>query len=192
MAELFKSGEEFPQVKGTPFWRQKMKTLFRRMDTNNDGVLTIEDFQAQAQRIIEKQGFSGEKANEIQKWRESIFYNMAQGNVQCKIEEFEFVEKSLVNLNSQGFRKFVAQDIKKWFNAFDLDHDELMSKTEHEIYFDFLQASSKDSAETFRIIDHNHDGWLTLDEFTHGFLIFMFSEDPNLPENNFFGKIVGE
>lgn len=56
---LFQSGEDFPEVTITPFWRRKMKTLFRRMDTNNDGLLTIDDFHAQAQRIIEKQGFSG-------------------------------------------------------------------------------------------------------------------------------------
>lgn len=54
----------------------------------------------------------------------------------------------------------------------------------------FSEASSEGSEETFRIIDQNHDGWVTLDEFTHGFLTFILSEDPSLPENKFFGPLV--
>lgn len=42
----------YPQVQGTPFWRRKMNTVFRRMDTNKDGALTEQDFIQMSEKML--------------------------------------------------------------------------------------------------------------------------------------------
>ena len=47
------------------FWERKIDTSFRRLDVDGDGVITIKDFQAFAEKLIVRQHLDWERGNKL-------------------------------------------------------------------------------------------------------------------------------
>ncbi|MDY7003399.1 MAG: hypothetical protein SWX82_05385 [Cyanobacteriota bacterium] len=66
------------QFLSSPVWRTRMKTYFKLMDVDKNGVLTLSDFEEIANRLIQLQNDSS-KNEEIREMCHSLFQHFMAG-----------------------------------------------------------------------------------------------------------------
>ncbi|XP_013381976.1 sarcoplasmic calcium-binding protein-like [Lingula anatina] len=183
---------DYPPVTASDHWRRKVRTVFNRFDSNNDGIITKEDFEASARRTIELLKLNAEQAANILKLRLEVWESLSRGSKDVsQITEKEFVGVDPSVVNQSTYRKeFFPMYVSVGFKVMDIDGDGLVTKDEHAAYFYSLNVPVEESKKMFDVMDINKDGFISIDEYAHAYAEFVFTEDPNNKYNGFYGSLV--
>ncbi len=146
------------------------EAMFKKIDANNDGKITKEEF-AKLPDEIKAKGEKGERiAQMITKKSDELFTKLdADKSGDLSMEEAKkFDLAALV-----GGNKAVSKDPEAEFAKLDKDNDKKLSKDEFQKALDEIIAVNPDKADRikqktesmFSDLDGNKDGSLTIDEF---------------------------
>ena len=89
-----------------------------------------------------------------------------------------------------ALRETLAGPLPLFFSAIDANADGMIQGEEYELFFDIIGLDPKMAGDTFKAIDTNHDGQLSLDEFVTAGVDFFTSEDESSPNKLFWGPLV--
>ncbi|XP_013386646.1 sarcoplasmic calcium-binding protein-like [Lingula anatina] len=183
---------DYPIVKGSEYWRRKLRTFFKAMDATRDGYITKEDYEFSAYRLASYMGLDETKAKEVLKLRIEVweaFSKDPKNSEVYKISEDEFISNYLDVINT-SFRDALVDFASREFDVYDLDEDGFISSKEHKAFFYSWRIPTDYSADTFKALDTDGDGLISRDEYIQGAADFMFSEDENSPYKNFLGPLL--
>jgi len=175
---------------GGPFWERKLKTYFRRMDSDGDGVLTKKDFDRFADRYVEFGKLDGVKAKQAHRKLMRIWYDFLEpGSINGQCDSDTYVQncrerKAMIPKTSLQFHGL-------FFDLIDINGDGVIQKEEFELWFKVFGIEDKQVAhQSFSALDTNGDGQLSYDEFTHAGYQYFFSGDESLPSKLLYGPLV--
>ncbi|XP_037089923.1 sarcoplasmic calcium-binding protein-like [Pollicipes pollicipes] len=80
----------------------------------------------------------------------------------------------------------------KIFEMIDANGNRIISPKEYKIFFKAYGLSDEMAEKSFKAIDRNADGFLSIDEFVNVAIDFLYSEDETTIGKEFFGTLVEE
>jgi Ca2+-binding EF-hand superfamily protein len=151
---------------------ERLGQRFAKWDVNGDGVIDRPDFEAEARRILrafnEKEntpkglqviaGFTG--------MFEYLAEKAGQGSHgRLTPEQFATVAvQEVIDRGDAGFATVVRPAIQAVLSLADTDGDGQISPSEFRTWMKAIGVSESDAAESFKTIDVNGDGHLSIDE----------------------------
>jgi len=175
------------------FWRQKMRAHFRRLDTNQDGVLTRKDFEDMADRYEHLDRQTKEKGRQMRAallncWDECF------GDVE-KVQPItvEVYIEAVINLGLEklgGHNQAIEACL---FDIMDVNNDGFISPEEFKFWFKVVapvERYEELTKETFRAIDVNHDNKLSREEYMAAHREFFTGEDDHSPFKFLWGPLI--
>lgn len=172
----------------TDLWNQKMRTYFKRVDFDGDGVITQKDFEGMANRFIEEGKLADDKAKELKEKITELWnlYKSAADNSES-ITQDAFIS-AMSKLAHDHIKSKTQAPFALMFQIVDANHDNNIQGSEFEDFFRILGLDPKLADASFKAIDTNNDGLLSLDEFTQAGDEFFCSQDDTLTKV-FFGPL---
>lgn len=172
------------------FWERKMRTYFARIDLNNDGKISKEDFEDMANKFIAGGYVKDENkatftANICGIWDSYLAKLGGDG-----ISQAGFLESAKKLAADAEGEKIIKGALTNFFHAIDTDGDAQISKTEFELFYRIIGLDTSFAAASFAAIDENSDDNLSLDEFTTAGFQFFKSTDEASPTKVFWGPLV--
>ena len=173
---------------------RKFSALFARCDRNGDGVLSEEDFRAQAQHIQQIFGWADDdrRTKRLFADRGELFHRLVSGadkdrSGTVSLPEFlRYFERQIVVFRAAGAASpWLLSSCRDLIDLIDRDNSGSICAEEFAKLLS-AQGSSADAATLFGKLDRNGDGRLTLDELLALSFEFMTSDDPQAPGNQFF------
>ncbi|NEO97718.1 MAG: hypothetical protein F6K58_03225 [Symploca sp. SIO2E9] len=170
------------QFLSSTIWVARMKTYFKVMDVDKNGVLSLSDFEAIAQRILELQD-SSSKPEEIRELFRSLYQNVVAGGAavdsNTMISEQEFLgnaAKAVTILQSTpevGRRKNEV-----FFDLIDTDHSGKISREEYRKYLAIYSGGDDPNRanQAFDSIDVDGTGSISREEFIEGHMRYWFED----------------
>ncbi|NES65752.1 MAG: hypothetical protein F6K24_11025 [Okeania sp. SIO2D1] len=166
-------------------WRARMKTYFKLMDVDKNGVLTLSDFEEIANRLIQLQNDSS-KNEDIREMCHSLFqYFIAGGgpvdsNTQVSEEDLITNVAKTVSLSlAESPDKIYEVGRHKnelFFDIIDTDHSGEISRQEYRKYLAIYTGEEKpDNADqAFDSIDSDGSGSISREEFVEAHILYWF------------------
>ncbi|XP_013399817.1 sarcoplasmic calcium-binding protein isoform X2 [Lingula anatina] len=186
--------KDYPLLTGSDHWRRKIRTVFKRLDTDGNGYLTIEDYEIAARRAAEYLELNDKQAEYLLNHRRVIWTDtVKQSSHQThpdRMSEDEFIQSHFLAFNDSTIRENFADYCSIEFIAIDANGSGLISRREHAAYFCGLGIPTEFSKVIFDIIDTDKDGIISKEEFTQAQIEFWLSEDENNIYNEFHGPLV--
>ena len=177
-------------------WVAKMKTYFKAMDVNRNGLLSLSDYEEIAERLLQNQG-SQSNSEEIREVFRSLFEHMVAGAVpvdgETQISEEQFLANaakviSLIQSSPEaGKSSFEAGKRKNevLFDLIDTDRSGDISREEYRKYLAIY--TGEDDADranlAFDSIDLDGNGSISRDEFIESHLRY-WSEHASDPSSS--------
>lgn len=176
------------------FLDKKFKTYFKRMDYDHDGVITRKDFEGMAERFIAKGELTGDKAKALHKSIETTWdkYLSDLAN-KDQITEKDFVKNLKKVVEDEKHHNDLLGPLPLFFKCIDRNEDDQIDMGEYVIFFEILgiENAAVLAEPSFKAIDTNADGYLSVDEFTQaGKDFFTNATDESTPTKFFFGPLV--
>jgi len=171
-------------------WERKLRTAFKRLDSDGNGFLTKKDVDQIAENVIRTGNFTGSEAEEIRNSYLEIWEKYVKpigGGEAATCETY------LEKLKSHGKSALVlamTQQLGVFFDAVDTNKDDLIQLQEFIIYFDAFGIKEEIAKEAFKGLDTNHDGVLSREEFITAGKDWITLEEPSLPSDLFFGSLI--
>ncbi|WP_161564733.1 EF-hand domain-containing protein [Okeania hirsuta] len=145
------------QFLSSSIWRTRIKTYFKLMDVDKNGVLTLSDFEEIANRLIQLQNDSS-RNEEIREMCHSLFqYFMAGGGP--------------VDSNTRISEEDLIANVAKIVSLTELDKALALSRHKNELFFD--------------IIDTDHSGQISREEYRKYLAVYMGVEQPDRADQAF-------
>lgn len=158
-------------------WVTRMKTYFKLMDVNGDGVLSLSDYETIADRFVKLQDNSS-NYEVIRTLFHDLFQDFIAGggavDANTKIGEEEFITNAAKTVSLLESSVEVMEVGKKknevFFDLIDTDHSGEISREEYRKYLAIY--SGKDQPEVadkaFNSLDTDGNGSITRTEFIEG------------------------
>ncbi|CAB3998472.1 sarcoplasmic calcium-binding [Paramuricea clavata] len=170
---------------------RKMRTRMQRMDTNQDGYISREDFQLMGKKLVEY-------TSEITKEKsETIFATFAmvadlmglKPSVKIPLEEAAKIA-SAVLLSPTGEKPSGVHDML--FNCIDTNSNGTISMEEYKVYFKVIghNITDEEIKHCFDTIDSNENGVISRDEFVAAAKEFFYGVEETELSNVFYGKLL--
>ncbi|NEP74280.1 MAG: hypothetical protein F6K25_20965 [Okeania sp. SIO2G4] len=162
------------QFLSSSIWRTRMKTYFKLMDVDQNGILTLSDFEEIANRLIQLQNDSS-RSEEIREMCRSVFqYFIAGGepvDSNTQITEEDLIAKvvKIVSLSESPDKALAVARHKNelFFDIIDTDHSGQISREEYRKYLAlYTGVEQPDHADqAFDSIDSDKSGSISREEF---------------------------
>lgn len=175
------------------FWLQKMGTYFVRIDIDNDGVITKNDFTEMAKRFIAEGSLSAERGEALRKslydvWEK--FWHHLGGVEQEKIEKEPFIKAMKEIVACPNAKEILKAPLPFFFSAVDANEDGQISVEEYSTFFKCIGINADLADTSFKAIDTNQDGNLSLEEFVEAGMSFFTGEDTSNDTKYFWGPLL--
>jgi len=170
-------------------WERKIRTCFKRLDTDGDGLLTKKDFMVIAENVITSGKLIGERAEVIRKNYAEIwttYYQPVSGEKGANEDAF------LAGLKRRGKQDFCAvaqEQFSLFFDIVDTNQDGKIQHHEFTTYCNILGIQEKFAKKAFVGLDTNKDGVLSREEFVSAAKDFFTLEEPSHPCDMFYGAL---
>lgn len=173
----------------TDIWNQKMRTYFKRVDFDGDGVITVKDFEGMAQRFIDEGKLKDPEASELKAKVVGLWetYKSQADNVDA-ISQEAFI-KAMAKIAHDDIKSSIEAPFTKFFEIVDANKDGNIQGNEFEDFFRILGMDPKLAEASFKAIDTNNDGLLSLEEFTTAGKEFFTSHNDTITKV-FFGPLL--
>lgn len=170
------------QFLSSAIWVARMKTYFKLMDVDKNGVLSLSDFEAIAARMLELQD-SSSKSEEIRELFRSLYQHVVAGGAavdsNTTIGEEEFLGNAakavtLIESTPEVGRK----KNEVFFDFIDTDHSGQISREEYRKYLAIYSGGDDaDRAnQAFDSIDVDGMGSISREEFIEGHMRYWFED----------------
>ena len=160
-------------------WISKMRTYFQVMDVNQDGVLSLSDYEQVANRLTQQQKDSS-RSEEIYQIFRSLFHNFvaggdSEGNQQVDVEAFLANAAKAVS-SMQSAPEAGRKKNEVFFDFIDTDSSGVISQKEYRNYLTIYSGGDNfDRADqAFASMDLDGDNRITRDEFVEGHMRYWF------------------
>jgi len=171
------------------FWVQKMRTYFSRIDFDGDGAISRADFEGMAERFASS--LPEDKAATLMKNLTSVwdtYLSAVGGGSAINKDDFIAAMKKLVK--DPTLKVTLEGPLPLFFHAVDHNDDGLIDEEEFGAFFRLIGLDETMAPATFQAIDTDHDGQLSITEFTSAGTEFFMSEDQENPTKIFWGPLV--
>ncbi|KAL3318616.1 hypothetical protein Ciccas_002722 [Cichlidogyrus casuarinus] len=188
---------DYPEIKAGQTWNRKMRTLFRRLDSNGNGYLMIDDLLEVVSELL----------NNFPKIITSVSDDLVRGMVYLWYSVFAMHDgadeaaKTTAVINQDLFQanvlKAINGDFKKefvnlftepLFRAADGDQDGLITGPEFSSIFLAFKAPKPQADAIFKAL--NKGGKMSLEIFNQMFSDFFGTDNPKSPCNKLWGELV--
>lgn len=169
-------------------WVTKMKTYFKLMDVDKNGVLTLSDYEEIAERMIQLQS-DRSRSEEIRGMCRSLFQYFVAGGAaidsDTQINEEEFIANaaktvSLIQVPDKVL-KVAKHKNELFFDLIDADHSGEISREEYCKYLQVYTGEGKPEAanQAFDSIDLDGSGSISRAEFVESHRVYWFEHTSN-------------
>ncbi|GLH11705.1 Sarcoplasmic calcium-binding protein [Gryllus bimaculatus] len=174
----------------TEFWRRKMMAFHSLIDLNNDGVVSFDDFTILADRFInlghltpaqEEDFRSALKVVWEDQWGKVHPYNL--------VTTEQYLENMHHIINDRELSHKAHLFLPHLFEALDKDKDGRITVDEFKLFFECLGRTEEDAIMSYKIIDINGDGLLSLKEFVRLGRDYFTLDDESHPSTFFWGPL---
>ena len=172
----------------------KIDIRFRRFDTDDDGVLTEDDYIGLGQRLLDAYGASADepKGKAVVDGYRGLWAAHARdmdtdNDGQITRSEFQTAIASNI-VGGNGVEETVVPLMQAVLDLCDENGTATLDSTEFARLMGVFGVPDADSAETFAKIDSDGDGGISFEEFIQAGKEFYSSTDPDAPGNTLFGR----
>ncbi|NET03673.1 MAG: hypothetical protein F6K16_02825 [Symploca sp. SIO2B6] len=170
------------QFLSSTIWVARMKTYFKVMDVDKNGVLSLSDFEAIADRISQLQDNSS-KPEEIRELFRSLYQNVVAGgaavdsNTMIGEEEFLGNAAKAVTL-VESTPEVGRRKNEVFFDLIDTDHSGKISREEYRKYLAIYSGGDDPNraSQAFDSIDVDGTGSIGREEFIEGHMRYWFED----------------
>ena len=170
---------------------RKMRTRMQRLDVNNDGHISSEDFDLMAKRLME---FTPEITKEKSEFIFAKFSKLSdlmglKSGVKIPLEEAAKLASDIL-LSPNGQKPSGFHDIL--FDCIDTNSNGVICIQEFKVYFNVISHTITDEEvkRCFDIIDSNGNGVISRDEFIAAAKDFFYGVEETEISNAFYGKLL--
>jgi Ca2+-binding EF-hand superfamily protein len=176
--------------------KEKLTYLFHMLDTSENELLDIKDFEMVAEQVTKHLGTSKlEKRKKAAVFRRSRDFfqrihtamELTKDSIDLKDWLVFFENHVLGNENKQSLNEIVRYLLSFFFGVFDDNRDGFFSIKEYENIFETFGITKSQSQGAFNKMDLNNDGILSRYELLMAVEMFLSSTDPDEPGNLIFG-----
>jgi len=169
------------------FWERKMKTVFERMDTDQDGLMTLKDVELMADLVIKMERLEGNEATAAQEKYLTIFKRYLNSNEQPA--NFDDYMTKLKKAGKERLRQGSSVFFQNYFTAMDTDQDGMISSEDFLAFSKLFGVSEINSKESFNHIDVDQDGKISMQEFIEAGKNFYSLEMEGDPSQFLYGPL---
>jgi len=171
------------------FFKRKMKRVFKVLDTNGDGIFTLQDLLDMGNRFSGAAS-SGEYANDDIKQRMTMMWNQVfQKDGKIHEVTLPYFTELVQHLKEEDMESIVSNVYGPLFRIFDADHDGFLQFDEFCQFFAIYSSVDTNPKATFHFLDTNKDGKISEQEFLTAIKEFVLGEDPTSQYGRFFGPL---
>lgn len=173
------------------FWTRKIYTYFKRIDFDEDGVITQKDFVGMAEKFSAAGKLSADRSAQLLGSLTDVWKALVEevGGAESITKE-SLAAAIKARVEDPKLRDTLKQPLFSFFEAVDANNDGFIDGDEFKEFYTILGAKCVESAPaSFAAIDTNNDGKLSKDEFVTAGLDFLVSKDENCPSRLFWGPI---
>jgi Ca2+-binding EF-hand superfamily protein len=168
---------------------RKVRTRLQRLDINQDGYISREDFELMGKRLIEySSDITKEKSETILATFATIpdLIGLKPG-VKIPLEEMAKIGSDTL---LSGKKPPGVHDML--FDCIDTNNNGTISIEEYKVYFQVIgpNISDEEMKHSFNTIDSNGDGVISRDEFLAAAEDFFYGVEETELSNVFYGKLV--
>lgn len=174
--------------------RNKSHRVFDAIDENHNGVISADDFERIADRLI--QAFGAEASPVADKvrntytkcWQRLVELADSDGDGQVTEQEFEAV---FASAQQNRFMQVLDEALNAEFELADTDGDGVVDRDELGRMLSSYGVPRADLNEAVAALDQDGDGQVSRSEYRAAMREFYLSDDPSSPSTQIFGRIRG-
>ena len=190
--EASKLRKELPE-----FWLLKMKSAFSWLDNDCDGYLTENDFLSWTTEIPKLFPDMTEEQKKLMLSNINDLWDNIFGGKEkepgYKMSEDTYIERCFWLVSQEGAENMLRQNWRNTFAAMDLNQDGVISKAEHQQFFNAWKKVKDPvhASVAFAAIDEDMDGVITRDEYVNAGMEHLFNfTDETKRSKHFFGPLI--
>jgi Ca2+-binding EF-hand superfamily protein len=173
----------------TELHRDKFDRLFEIFDVNRDGYISQDDFDSVVHKVATAEHGSSNEAH-VHAIREAAARFWTGIKEHAEIDRMGRVSRASFHdalhdafLQGGRFDELIRPAGEAWFALYDVDDDGRVGRREYEVLQRSLGRSAADIGRAFAALDHDRDGYLTLEDFTARLNEYFHSDDPHAQGN---------
>lgn len=173
----------------TQLQRDKFDRLFEIFDVNRDGYVSQDDFDAAVHQVATAPHGSSNEGH-LRAFADAAARFWAGVKEHARVDRDGRVSRAAFHdamhdafLQGGRFDELVQPAAEAAFALYDVDGDGRVGRKEYEVLQRSLGRSDADIGRAFAALDHDRDGYLTLDDFTAHVREYLHSDDPLTPSN---------
>ena len=176
------------------FRLRKLRTRYARLDVNNDGCISREDYELMAKKVNEYSKATDERAESC--FKAFMYVADAAGfapGVKIPREEAAKRANNMMLTKSWEERKIMCDNVhNQIFDAIDTNQDGCISLEEFRIYSQVIAPDTPvdDVAKSFNLIDVNRNGEISREEFLEASMEYLHGFEENELSEVFFGPLL--
>lgn len=176
--------------------RRKLGKLFDIVDTDDDGMIDVADYEALGQRLAEHAGtpMTAAQVAEVRETFKQIWDEFQAGadkDGDGKVNKEEFIESLLVpqTLDPVKLVRYIGLTCNLLFGLADADHNGRISEEEHiRVGTKVLRLTEAEAQTSFSKLDFWKKGYVTMDAYIVAYTEFITSPLSISSGNYLFGN----
>ena len=180
-----------------PAWQRRMEELFIRLDRDNDGFVSMDDFMAQIDKFERDHvptPSNGESSPELIQNLRSCMQEICSAmglTPGKKATKYEFIRDILVYAPREIEKRQKGEDAlidklnNAWYDAICTTHDGHVTLEEWRIITNAWQLDHSVADKTFSTIDHENKGKISRKELNEKLFMFWFASEDEHSQQQF-------
>lgn len=193
-----KKATDYGQITGNLEWIRKIRTFFRRIDSNAHGSVGVDDFLDISQRVLSAfpkiDSFYNDQVVQavVNLWYGAICQVGEQHTrTTAQLKESKFIECMQVALNGKMREEFDSYLVTPFFDAADADHDGFLTQQEFQAVIGGWRGSEKDADLLFKLSESKEQkGKLSKANFHCILADFFFAEECKSKAARLWGPLI--
>lgn len=165
------------------FWNQKMTTFFKGLDVDGNGELSAKDFRNLGDAVADIQGAGIQRRMKLKASLASTFEDYFKDIGGSRDQFIKAVRKML---KARKLNKWATGVLTSFFKAVDANGDSSLQENEYKTIYKGLFKDASLGDISFRNIDSNKNGELSLVEYVFNGKDFFTSEDKDAEKSKYF------
>ncbi|MFJ8695005.1 EF-hand domain-containing protein [Streptomyces roseolilacinus] len=173
--------------------RNKSQRVFDAIDEDSNGVISADDFERIAERLVQAFDESSPAAAKVHNTYSKCWQRLAEladsdSDGQVTRQEFE---KVFAGARQNDFMRAIDEALEAEFALADTDGDGVLDRDEVSRMLHAYGVSQPDLKQAVRGLDQDGDGRVSREEYRSAMREYYLSDDADAPSTPIFGRIRG-